>query len=171
MLTRAAAIVLALAGVFACTGCKDWFNVVLDSRSTVRIKLVNTSETQFVRPNIGVCPNGMALPPHHFMASPPVLAPGEEITLTTGELGGADGNCITFSTNFMIGMCDWQYGPAADDLASAGKRYGGQIGFQFRCGDTVILRWSDEGEAGGTWTSEVETATGNEPPAADFQLL
>ncbi len=35
--------------------------------TTVHVTLMNGSDTQFVVPNIGVCPNGMANEPHHFV--------------------------------------------------------------------------------------------------------
>lgn len=139
--------------------------------TTVWIKLANDSATQYVAPNIGICPNGMASQPHHFVATPPVLGPGEEVTYTSCQIAGSDGNCLTFATDFAIGLCGWQYGAAADNLESATKRFGGQIGTQFNCGDTVTLRWSDAGDTGGTWTSEVQPATGNPTPTADFQEL
>jgi len=171
MSTRTAVVVFAVLGVLVASGCADLFGTLLSAGPMVRIKLVNDSERQFVSPNVAVCPNGITDPPHHFVEVPPVLGPGESITYTTEELAGTDGNCQTFSTNFMIGLCTWHFGPARDDLTTSEQRFGGQIGVQFQCGDTVILHWLDTDEAGGTWTAEVVTAPGSEPPTASFQLL
>ena len=88
----------------AAGGCTNLLETMLGGGEMVRIKLVNDSERQFVSPNVAVCPNGITDPPHHFVEVPPVLGPGESITYTTEELAGTDGNCQTFSTNFMIGL-------------------------------------------------------------------
>ncbi len=139
--------------------------------STVTVKLINDSSTDTVAPNLGFCPNGMANQPHYFVSTPPVLGPGEEITYTACQIAGGYGNCDTYSTDFMVGLCGWQYGASAENLTATANRFGGQIGAQFFCGDTVTLRWTDTGATGGTWTSEVATATGNAAPTADFQAL
>ena len=139
--------------------------------STVVIVLANDSTTQFVSPSLGVCPNGMAAQPHLFVDPAPVIAPGTEVTYSTCQIGGTDGDCKTFATDFAIGLCGWQNGPTADDLTAVFTRLAGQIGVQFSCGDTVTLRWTDAGSDGGTWTSEVQPATGNPEPTADFQEL
>lgn len=171
MPARSAIVALTLATMLACGGCPFDPGIWGDASSRVQIRLENTSATEYVAPNVGVCPNGMAQPPHYFLEPPPVLGPGQSFTFTTTQLAGFDGNCATFATDFMIGLCGWQYGPAAADLAATTQRFGGQIGFQFRCGDTVILRWTDAGAAEGTWSSEVVSGPGNEPPTADFQSL
>jgi len=142
-----------------------------NDETTVHLTLVNGSTTQLVVPNIGVCPNGMENEPHHFVATPPVLAPGEEITYTACQLAGADGNCFTFDTAFSIGLCGWSYGPSEDELSGTRTRFGGQIGMQFNCGDTIILRWTETENAWGAWSSEVVPAPDNDPPAAEFQVM
>jgi hypothetical protein len=162
----------AIVGSLSCAGCAElWTLLASGEEALVQITLVNESETQTVAPNLGVCPNGMASEPHYFVDSPPVIAPGEEVTYTTGQIAGLGGNCLFFSTDFMIGLCGWQYGPSADELTSVDTQYGGQIGFQFSCGDTVIMRWSDTGENGGAWTTEVQPGAGNDAPVAEFQEL
>ncbi|MFH1420234.1 MAG: hypothetical protein ABII12_18330 [Planctomycetota bacterium] len=163
-------VVTALAAVCLGATCIQVF-FPCDDATTVTIRLINDSETQTVAPNLGLCPNGMANQPHYFVSTPPVLAPGEETTYTGCQIAGCGGNCETYSTDFMVGLCGWQYGPSADDLTATENRFGGQIGMQFNCGDTITLRWCDEGAAGGTWTSEVQTAPGNAAPTADFQNL
>ena len=167
---RLCAAVLLIGGACLGTTCSVPVVTCEDDEQIV-IKLVNNSTTQSVAPNIGVCPNGMASQPHHFVSTPPVLGPGESVTYTTCELGGADGNCQTASADMMIGMCGWEYGTDASALTATQRQFGGQIGAQFSCGDTVTLSWSDAGDAGGTWTSSVEPATGNSAPSADFQEL
>lgn len=142
----------------------------LDPSAMVTIRIVNASVTQFVSPNLRVCPKGLSEPPHYFVDPPPVLAPGQETTYTTGQIAGADGDCRLYPATFMIGMCGWQYGTDAGALSPRAVRYGGQIGVQFSTGDTVTLRWT-EGADGGSWTSDVEPAPGNSPPSAAFQLI
>jgi len=137
----------------------------------VTVRLINDSATQTVSPNLGFCPNGMADVPHLFVSTPPVLGPGEEATYTSCEVAGSFGNCQTFTTDFMIGLCGWRYGADEAQLTQATRRFGGQITHQFNCGDTVILRWTDAGDNGGTWTSEVQPATGNTQPGEAFQEL
>jgi hypothetical protein len=169
MSTRRTVVFLAvLAGLAA--GCPDLLDQLVP-QPLVRIKVVNDSAAQFVSPNIAVCPNGIEIPPHYFVQPPPVLGPGASVTYTTQEVAGStDGNCQTFDTNFMLGVCTWDFGAAADNLApAADQRFGGQIGFQFHCGDTVILHWLDTDETGGSWTAEVVPAPGNPPPNAPFQ--
>jgi len=137
----------------------------------VTVRLINDSTSQYVAPNLGFCPLGMATQPHFFVASPPVLGPGEEATYTSCELAGVYGNCQTYNSDFMTGLCGWAYGTNQEQLSQTIRRFGGQIGAQFNCGDTIILRWTEAGEAGGTWTSEVEPATGNPQPQTPFQAL
>jgi hypothetical protein len=167
-------MLMTVAGVggFGCLGCADLFPfLACGEESVVEIRLMNDSATQFVAANLGVCPNGMANEPHYFVDAPHVLAPGEEVTYTTRQVAGLAGNCLIFSSDFMIGLCGWEYGSSAEELTAVATRYGGQIGFQFSCGDTVILRWSEAGETGGAWTSEVQPAPGNDAPVAEFQEL
>ena len=166
-------LALALIVLPAVAGCPGLWPVTPPTGDeTVQVRLINDSATQYVAPNLGVCPNGMANQPHHFVETPPVLAPGEEITYSAGELAGSGGNCVTFATDFMVGLCGWLYGADGEELDSVERRFGGQIGFQFSCGDTIILRWSEAGEdESGTWTSEVEPAAGNDPPEVPFQEL
>lgn len=166
----AAGLVVTMVAWFAVSGCDDQcLFCAAQDEGAVTVRLINDSAAQHVSPNLGVCPNGMAAQPHVFVDPLPVLGPGEEITYTTTGIAGSQGDCLRYTTDFMIGLCGWQYGASADDLVNGGRPYGGQIGFQFQCGDTVILRWLDDGEEGGEWTSEVETAPGNEPPAGEFQ--
>lgn len=153
-------------------GCTNLLEALVARQPFVRIKVVNDSVRQFVSPVIAVCPNGIQNEPHHFVQTPAVLAPGESITYTTTEIGGSDGNCQTFNTNFMLGVCTWEFGSTRETLTPAtNQRFGGQIGFQFECGDTVILHWLDTDETGGSWTAEVLTAPGNQAPSAPFQSL
>ena len=169
---RTFGITLAMTGMMLSLGCPGLMpDPPPRDEAMVQIRLVNDSETKYVAPNLRVCPNGMANDPHHMVTPPPVLAPGEQTAYTSAEIAGSDGDCLVFATDFMIGLCGWAHGPSGDDLSTAATRYGGQIGFQFSCGDTVILRWSGEGTNGGTWTSEVQPAAGNEPPSAEFQEL
>lgn len=139
--------------------------------ATITVRLINDSTSQSVAPNLGFCPLGMATQPHFFVATPPVLGPGEEITYTSCEIAGAYGNCQTYNSDFMTGLCGWEYGANQAQLSQTIRRFGGQIGVQFNCGDTIILRWTEAGEAGGTWTSEIEPATGNPQPQTAFQAL
>jgi hypothetical protein len=137
----------------------------------VTVRLINDSATQSVSPNLGFCPNGMANVPHHFVSSPPVLGPGEEATYTSCEVAGSFGNCRSFGADFAIGLCGWRYGADQAQLTQASRRFGGQITHQFNCGDTVILRWTDAGDSGGAWASEVQAGAGNTQPGAAFQEL
>lgn len=162
----------------SCVQLSDWTDFLAglaagacDEGSSARIRLVNASADQYVAPNVGVCPNGMAAAPHYFAYPTPMLGPGEEITYTSRQIAGIDGDCGTYSTNFAVGLCGWQYGASPDALSSATRRFGGQIGFQFHCGDTITLRWTETGEGGGTWTSEVEPAAGNPTPTVEFQEI
>ena len=163
---------LAVLAALGAGGCANLLEALRIPQPLVRIKVVNDSVRQTVRPNIAVCPNGIESEPHHFVRTPPVLGPGESITYTTAEIAGTDGNCQTFDTNFMLGVCTWEFGDSRETLApAAAQRFGGQIGFQFQCGDTVILHWLDTDEVGGSWTAEVITAIGNQLPSAPFQSL
>ena len=155
-----------------CAGCTDSLLMLgASDPGSVRVYLVNTSSSRFVSPNIGLCPQGLANQPHNFLEAPPMLGPGESISYTTRQIGGADGVCTNASAQFMVGLCGWTYGPTAEDQTRQDQKFGGQIGYQFNCGDTVILRWADGGPACGTWTSEVLTAPGNTPATAPFQLI
>ncbi len=171
MSTRRTVVGMAVLAGLGLSGCANLLATLVGTEPLVRIKVVNDSARQFVSPNIAVCPNGITQPPHHFVEVPAVLAPGESITYTTEEIAGTDGNCRTFTTDFMLGICTWQFGSTRDDLATADQRFGGQIGFQFQCGDTVILHWLDTDETGGSWTAEIITAPGNQVPTAPFQAL
>lgn len=142
-----------------------------DAGSVVTIRIINDSTDRFVSPNLGVCPNGMLSMPHHFVEPAPILGPGQEITYTSFEIACGDGNCQTFSTDFAIGLCGWGYGDCTCLLTNAATRYSGSIGVQFFCGDTVILRWTASGDEPGTWTSEVESAEGNDAPSGPFQVI
>ncbi len=165
-----ALVCVSLIGVaILCTGGCDPITTV-DPNTIVTITVVNDSQTQFVQPKLRVCPEGMLVEPHFPLANPPILAPGQSVTYTTAQIAGASGNCQTFSTNFMLGLCGWGYGTDRAALLDTAARYGGQIGFQFHCGDTVILHWTDGAEAG-TWSSEVQPAEGNPAPVAAFQSL
>ncbi len=147
------------------------FLVPCTEQAMVTVRLINDSAAQSVSPNLGFCPNGMASQPHFFVGAPPVLGPGEEATYTSCEVAGSFGNCQSFSADFMVGLCGWRFGADQAQLAQVPRRFGGAIGQQFSCGDTIILRWSDAGGNGGAWTSEVQPAAGNSPPAAAFQEL
>jgi hypothetical protein len=171
MSTRWTVVVTAMLASLAASGCADVFSTLVGVQPVVQIKVVNDSERQTVSPNIAVCPNSIEQPPHYFVDIPPVLGPGESITYTTEELAGSDGNCRTFNTSFMLGICTWQFGPTRDDMTTVDQRFGGRIGSQFQCGDTVILHWLDTDEVGGSWTAEVVPARGNQPPSASFQSL
>lgn len=140
-------------------------------RGFVRIYLVNTSTTKFVAPNPGLCPEGLQNLPHFFVRTPPLLAPGESVSISTLELAGPRGACCGDPADFMIGLCGWKYGTDPDNLATCADRYGGALGMQFRCGDTVILRWTDVGAEIGVWSSEVLTARGNAPTTQPFMAL
>lgn len=140
-------------------------------QSFVRIYLVNTSTTKYVSPNPGLCPQGLQNLPHFFVRTPPLLAPGESVAITTVELAGPRGVCCGNPTDFMIGLCGWKYGTDPNALASCADRYGGLIGAQFNCGDTVILRWTDTGADIGTWSSEVLPARGNPVTTQPFMAL
>ena len=170
MSTRRTVVSLAVLAGLTAGGCPNWLDQ-LGPDPLVQIKVVNDSAAQIVSPIIAVCPNGIENQPHYF-STPPVLAPGESITYTTQQIAATDGNCETFGTAFMLGVCSWEFGTAADNLApAANQRFGGQIGFQFQCGDTVILHWLDTDATGGSWTAEVVPAIGNPAPTAPFQSL
>ena len=172
MLRRAA--LLAFAPLFCCSlGCSiDWlpFWPNLDA-SSVRVYLINDSTTQYVAPNLGLCPQGLANPPHSFLDAPPILAPGEAIGYSMWRIGGAAGLCIGDCPDYMVGLCGWWYGPDSEVANRIDRKFGGQISLQFQCGDTILLRWTDAGAEGGVWSSSVLTAPGNDPPTADFQEI
>jgi len=149
-------------------GCLEWLSPGPTEVGTVQVRLINDSSTQYVAPNLGVCPYGMATPPHYFVNPAPVLGPGEEITYTTDQLAGDEGNCLVFTTDFTIGLCGYSYGTQADSLTPVEGPYRGLIGVHFSCGDTVVLRWSDAQDQQGAWSSEVEPAPGNPQPTEDF---
>lgn len=139
--------------------------------ASVKLVLINDSATKYVSPNPGLCPQGLDTGPHSYLASRPLLAPGARVTITTFQLAGFDGLCVDADPSFMIGLCGWHHGDDPANLTQCSNQYGGQIGYQFHCGDTVILRWTDEGGPDGTWTSEVVSATGTAPPMMAFQLM
>jgi len=143
-----------------------------DAGATVRLYLVNSSTAKFVSPNPGICPQGIGdSSSHRFLEERPVIGPGEAVSYTTWEIAGENGICREADASFSVGLCGWKYGDAADSLETQAQKYGGQIGVQFNCGDTVILRWSDSGPACGTWTSEVLTAPGNAAPTMAFMVI
>jgi len=165
-------VLFAILLVLLLAGCTDQLMVMgASDPASIRLYLINESASKFVCPNPGLCPQGLTTGAHHFLDSPPMLAPGEAVSYTTRQLGGADGVCTGDRPDFMVGLCGWNYGDSPDQMNTMAKQYGGQIGFQFNCGDTVILRWNDAGPAGGTWTSEVLTAPGNKPATMDFQEM
>lgn len=168
---RTAGVAIALSAFLsiACDSAFDFFGV--PSATTLRLYLVNESTTRYVSPNPGLCAEGLEAGTKRFLDVPPVIAPGEAVSYTSFEIGGQDGICSGDNPQFMIGLCGWKHGASAEDLSPCSKRYGGQIGFQFQCGDTIILRWTDAGDIDGTWTSEILSALGNGPPAADFQYI
>lgn len=171
MKKRFAATILGLPIVAA--GCDVQSMLPLpDSGAVVRLYLVNTSTNKFVSPNPGICPQGIEeSTSHRFLDAPPVLAPGTAVSYTTWQIAGFDGLCGDADPTFAVGLCGWKFGDAADQLELQPEKFGGQIGYQFACGDTVILRWSDSGPACGTWTSEVLTAPGNAPPSMAFMTI
>jgi hypothetical protein len=168
MMFRMTGLLLAAATATPWSGCLSRFAPNAEPQGIVQITLANDSATQYVAPNLGVCPQGMATLPHYFVPAAPVLAPGAEVTYTTDQIAGSDGNCRAFSTEFTVGLCGWSYGASATTMTAADSRLRGIIGAQFNCGDTVILHWSDSGDAGGTWTSEVQPAIGNPTPTEAF---
>lgn len=165
--------VTALLAAAAAGGCDvPTFSLFGDSGSVVRLYLVNTSAAKFVSPNPGICPQGIEeSTTHRFLAEPPVIGPGEAVTYTTWQIAGANGLCGDADPSFSVGLCGWKFGDAADNLTLQAEKFGGQIGYQFNCGDTVILRWADTGPACGTWASEVLTAPGNNPPTMSFMTI
>jgi hypothetical protein len=140
--------------------------------TTLTITLINDSCGTYISPKFAVCPNGMALQPHHFVDPPAVVAPGASVTYTTDQIAGADGDCVASSSNFMVGLPGWGYGPTSnpDAMTYVDTRYVGMLGVQFHCGDTVKLHWSNcaTGSGPGTWTSEVIPGPGNSEPTAPF---
>ncbi len=164
--------VTALSLILVGTSCEGLLQLLpqIDGAS-VKLILINDSATKHVSPNPGLCPQGLDVQTHAFLDPRPLLAPGERIAVSTFQLAGFDGLCSDADPSFMIGLCGWHHGEDPANLTQCTEQYGGQIGFQFHCGDTVILRWTDEGGPDGTWTSEVVPATGNAPPMMAFQLM
>jgi len=163
------AAVLSAVLIAGCTG--DLVIPRLSPSDYLRVYLVNESTSKYLSPNPGLCAEGLESGTKRFLDTPPILAPGETATYTTIEIGGLNGICSGDTPQFMFGLCGWKHGASADELTPCSRMYGGQIGFQFECGDTVILRWTDVGDPDGTWTSEVLSAPGNRPPVADFQYI
>ncbi|HSW46605.1 MAG TPA: hypothetical protein VLM89_13655 [Phycisphaerae bacterium] len=177
MKSRVGYLVLSIVSLALWTGagCPGLDGLASDNQqppTKLTITIFNDSCSTYIAPKFGVCPNGMAQPPHHFVEPPAVIAPGKSVTYTTDQVAGAaDGNCATFSTEFMVGVPGWGYGPTSnpDTMTYVETRYVGLIGVQFHCGDTIKLRWSNCISGGeGTWTSEVIPATGNPAPTASF---
>ncbi len=168
MAFRLAGVALAVMAASPWAGCLERFSPDPVEVGTVQVRLINDSATQYVAPGLGICPYGMATPPHYFVTPPPVLGPGQEMTYTTDQLAGENGNCLAFTTDFTIGLCGFSYGTQADSLTTVEGPYRGVIGVQFSCGDTVVLRWSDAQEPQGSWTSEVQPAQGNPQPTEAF---
>ncbi len=149
-------------------------NCPCQTESTIRIWLVNKSETNYVAPVLKVCPKGMISEPHFTVDPVPKIAPRQVLLYTTTKIAGDQGDCSQADPNFMLGICGWTYGTCTCGMKQADVRYGGQIGVQFNCGDTVILRWSDDPNdpnAAGSWESEVLPAAGNPEPNAAFMTL
>jgi len=168
MIVRMAGMMLAVTLSAPWTGCLDRSSPNTDAAASVRVTLINGNSTQYVSPNLGICPLGMATPPHYFVTPAPVLGPGEQITYTTDQIAGASGNCQAFATDFTIGLCGYNYGASADNLTALEGPYRGIIGTHFNCGDTVVLTWSDALSPQESWTSEVQPATGNPTPTEAF---
>lgn len=144
----------------------------LDSGDVVRVYLVNTSTSKYVSPNPGICPQGIeATTSHRFLDEPPIIEPGRAVSYTTQQIAGSGGVCANADPSFSVGLCGWKYGDSPDNLTLQAEKFGGQIGYQFGCGDTVILRWADTGPACGTWSSEVMTAPNNPLPTAPFMTI
>jgi hypothetical protein len=164
---RISRVGLVAAAAWHISGCVPF---VPSGGLSVTVYLVNTSASKYLAPKLGVCPNGLFLPPHYFVDPVPVIAPGETISYTADAIAGSEGFCTSAGSNFSIGLCQWGSGTDPNTLTTTQGPYGGQIGVQFHCGDTVILRWSDAG-AGGIWSSEVLLAPGNLPPTAPFLIM
>jgi hypothetical protein len=172
MLRKLLVILFAILILLLFTSCiNELLMIAAQDPASVRVYLVNESATKYVSPNLGLCPQGLETLPHSFLSAPPVIGPGQTISYTTRELAGLAGDCAAASPDFMVGLCGWRYGDSPDALTHFDQKYGGQIGYQFNCGDTVILRWTDAGPACGTWSSEVLTRPGNDAPTADFQQI
>jgi hypothetical protein len=143
----------------------------VDPPTTLTINVFNDSCATYISPRLGVCPNGMAQPPHYFVEPPPVITPGQSVSYTSDQIAGAvDGDCSTFS-GLVVGIPGWGYGPTSnpDTMTYVETRFVGLVGVQFHCGDTINLRWSNCTTGGeGTWTSEVIPAPGNPDPTAPF---
>jgi len=169
-------VLIVLAGLVAILlltgGCTEqWFSLFASDPGSVRVYLVNTSASRLVAGNLGLCSLGLENQPHRFIEQPPVLAPGESYAFTARQIGGAKGDCTNASPQFMIGLCGWRFGDTVESLQLQDQKFGGQIGYQFHCGDTVILRWADGGPDCGTWASEVLSAPGNPQPSQPFQTI
>ncbi|MEK6643556.1 MAG: hypothetical protein AAB385_05695 [Planctomycetota bacterium] len=172
MLKKLIIVLVVIFVLFLIAGCvNELLMLAAQDPGSVRVYLVNGSSTRFVAPNLGLCPQGLETLPHNFVTEPPVIGPGQSVSYTTRQLAGASGDCSSASPSFMVGLCGWSYGNAADSLTRFDQKYGGQIGMQFNCGDTVILRWTDGGPDCGTWSSEVLSAPGNTVPTAQFQQI
>lgn len=153
-------------------GCMELTNLIPQiGAASVKLVIYNDSTSKFVSPKPGLCPQGLEVQTHSFLANPPVIAPGGSATVTTLDIGGLDGICIASDPSFMVGFCGWKFGEDPNNLAACTQQYGGQIGFQFNCGDTLIMRWTDTGGESGTWTTQVQPAAGNPTPTQQFQVL
>ena len=150
-------------------GCDTFFNSFPTDALT--FTLVNQSASKYVSPNPGLCPQGLTVEPHSFLAERPLLSPGESVTMSTAQIDATGGRCADADPSFMFGLCGWNHGADPQNMTSCAQRYGGQIGHQFNCGDTIIMRWTDQGSPDGTWTTEVRSAPGNAAPTAEFQLM
>lgn len=166
------AVVLVLMALAALSfGCVELLCLLPLDGASVKLILMNDSASRYVAPNPGLCPQGLDAGGHSFLPTRPVIAPGQSVTYSTFEIGGLSGLCSSADPTFMVGLCGWHHGEDPNNLAQCSQRYGGQIGFQFSCGDTVILRWTDEGGVDGVWTSDVQPAAGNPMPTMSFQSM
>lgn len=171
MFTKRSAIVLLVAWSTMTLGCVELVNLLPIEGASVKLILMNNSSSRYVSPNPGLCPQGLDSGGHAFLETPPIIAPGQSVTLTTFQIAGLSGLCSSADPTFMVGLCGWKHGEGPENLSQCTQRYGGQIGFQFNCGDTVILRWTDSGGVDGVWTSEVQPAQDNPLPDLTFQLM
>jgi hypothetical protein len=165
-------ILVAVFLLLVLTRCTDQILMMgASDPASVRLYLVNESENLYLSPNPGLCSQGLTAGPHRFLEVRPILAPAEAVSYTTRQIGGAEGVCTGERPDFMVGLCGWSFGSSPDQMTEINVQYGGQIGHQFNCGDTVILRWVDAGPAGGAWSSECLTAPGNMPATMEFQSI
>ncbi len=169
VLCRGMMLGIVLIGIAGCDTFPNYF--LMGSPDEVTVYLVNQSTSKYVSPNPGLCPQGLEAAGHSFLDDRPMLAPGQMVSVTTRQIDPTRGDCSNADPTFMLGLCGWNHGDDPQNLTACTQRYGGQIGYQFQCGDTVILRWTDEGSPDGTWTSDVITAPGNAAPSAAFQLM